>query len=71
MDFNLAVGSLTPEYVFFISNKFCFKGKEQPLRLSVLQLSHRPNIAEAEAPMPWPPDSKSWLIGKDPDTGKD
>ena len=27
--------------------------------------------AEAEAPMLWPPDSKSWLIGKDPDAGKD
>ena len=21
--------------------------------------------------MPWPPDVKSWLIGKDPDAGKD
>ena len=27
--------------------------------------------AEAEAPMLWPPDAKSWLIGKDPDAGKD
>ena len=27
--------------------------------------------AEAEAPIPWPPDVKSWLIGKDPDAGKD
>ena len=27
--------------------------------------------AEAEAPMLWPPDEKSQLIGKDPDTGKD
>ena len=26
---------------------------------------------EAEAPVFWPPDVKSWLIGKDPDTGKD
>ena len=26
--------------------------------------------AEAEALMLWPPDVKSWLIGKDPDTGK-
>ena len=26
--------------------------------------------AEAEAPMFWPPDAKSWLIGKDPDAGK-
>ena len=28
-------------------------------------------IAEAEAPRLWPPDAKNWLIGKDPDTGKD
>ena len=27
--------------------------------------------AEAEAPILWPPDVKSQLIGKDPDTGKD
>ena len=27
--------------------------------------------AEAETPIPWPPDVKSWLIGKDPDAGKD
>ena len=26
---------------------------------------------EAEIPMLWPPDSKSWLIGEDPDAGKD
>ena len=26
---------------------------------------------DAEAPILWPPDVKSWLIGKDPDTGKD
>ena len=27
--------------------------------------------AEAEAPMLWPPNGKNWLIGKDPDAGKD
>ena len=27
--------------------------------------------AEAEAPILWPPDVKCWLIGKDPDAGKD
>ena len=26
---------------------------------------------EAETPILWPPDLKSWLIGKDPDAGKD
>ena len=27
--------------------------------------------AEAETPVLWPPHAKSWLIGKDPDDGKD
>ena len=27
--------------------------------------------AEAEAPILWPPDMKSWLIGKDPDAGQE
>ena len=26
---------------------------------------------EAKTPILWPPDVKSWLIGKDPDSGKD
>ena len=28
-------------------------------------------VAEAEAPVFWPPDAKSQLIGKGPDAGKD
>ena len=28
-------------------------------------------VAETEAPIFWPPDVKSRLIGKDPDAGKD
>ena len=27
--------------------------------------------AEAETLILWPPDAKNWLIGKDPDAGKD
>ena len=27
--------------------------------------------AEAETPVLWPPHSKSWLTGKDPNSGKD
>ena len=27
--------------------------------------------AVAETPVLWPPDAKNWLIGKDPDIGKD
>ena len=29
------------------------------------------NDAKAETPVLWPPDAKTWLIGKDPDAGKD
>ena len=29
------------------------------------------NDAKAETPVLWPPDGKNWLIGKDPDAGKD
>ena len=31
----------------------------------------RRTVTEAEAPILWPPDAKSQLIGKDPDAGKD
>ena len=27
--------------------------------------------AEAQTPLLWPPDAKNWLLGKDPDSGKD
>ena len=27
--------------------------------------------AEAETPVLWPPDAKTWVVGKDPDAGKD
>ena len=27
--------------------------------------------AKAETPILWPPDAKNWLIGKDPDAGRD
>ena len=30
----------------------------------------RTNV-EAETPVLWPPDAKNWLLGKDPDSGKD
>ena len=37
---------------------------------SVLNIHRRTN-AEAEVPIVWLPDAKSWLIGKAPDAGKD
>ena len=54
---------------------------ESPLECKEIQLVHpkgnqswvftgRTDV-EAEAPILWPPDAKSWLIGKDTDAGKD
>ena len=37
------------------------------LRRAVLNIHWK----EVEAPILWPPDAKNWLIGKDPDVGKD
>ena len=57
------------------------KTLESPLDCKVIRpVNHKGNQswkfirrtdAEAEAPMFWPPDLKSQLIGKDPDVGKD
>ena len=38
---------------------------------SILKEIFGGNDAEAESPVLWPPHSKSWLIGKDPDAGTD
>ena len=57
------------------------KTLESPLDFKKIQPAHpkgnqswvfigRTDI-EAETPVLWPPDAKSWLIWKDPDTGKD
>ena len=57
------------------------KTLESPLDYKEIQLVHskgnqswifigRTDV-EAEAPVLWPPDAKSWLIWKDPDAGKD
>ena len=40
------------------------------LKKSILNIHGRTDT-EAEAPILWPPDAKGWLIGKDPDAGKD
>ena len=54
---------------------------ESPLDYMEIQLVHpkrdqsrvfiRRTDVEAETPILWPPDAKSWLIQKDPDAGKD
>ena len=61
---------------------WCWKSLESPLDSKEIQLvnpakKNQPWIftgttdAETEAPILWPPDAKNWLIGKDPDAGKD
>ena len=57
------------------------KTLESPLDCKDIQpINHKGNLswifigrtdAEAETPVPWPPDVKNWLTGKDPDAGKD
>jgi len=57
------------------------KTLESPLDCKEIQLVHsegdqywlffRRNDAKAETPVLWPPDAKSWLIGKDSDVGRD
>ena len=57
------------------------KTLESPLNCKEIKLvNHKGNQswifigrtdAEAEIPTLWPPDAKNWLIGKDPDAGKD
>ena len=57
------------------------KTLESPLDCKEIQLVHPKGDqswvfigrtdAEAETPILWPPDAKTWLIRKDPDAGKD
>ena len=57
------------------------KTLESPLDCKEIQLVHPKGAqswvfigrtdVEAETPILWPPDAKSWLIWKDPDAGKD
>ena len=43
----------------------------QPVNLKGNQSSIFTGRTDAEAPILWPPDAKSHLIGKDPNAGKD
>ena len=71
----------------WVPKNWCFqtvvleKTLESPLDCKEIQIVNskgnqpwifiRRTDAEVEAPILWPPDAKSWLIGKDPDAGKD
>ena len=71
----------------WVPKNWCFwtvvleKTLESPLDCKKIQLVHPKGNqswiftgrtdAEAETPVIWPPDAKNWLIGEDPDVGKD
>ena len=60
---------------------WCWRRLESPLDIKEIKpvnpkgnqswIYIRRTDAEAETPILWPPDLKNWLIGKDPDAGKD
>ena len=60
---------------------WCWKSLESPLDCKGIQPVHPKGDqsqvfigrthAEAETPIFWPPDTKNWLIGTDPDAGRD
>ena len=57
---------------------WCWRRLESPLNCKEIQpVNPKGNQSwifigrtDAEAPILWPPDTKSWLIGKDPDAGR-
>ena len=70
----LANSSAQQESLFSIKTYFSSPSKEtQPVHPKGNQswIFIGRTDAEAETPVLWPPDEKSWLIGKDSDAGKD
>ena len=61
--------SLLPKENHWIWNRT--RKNPHPATLVVAAISVARTEAEAEAPILWPPDEKSQLIGKDSDAGKD
>ena len=70
----------------WVLNNWCLwivvleKNLESPLDTEIKPVDPKGNwpwifigrtVAEAKTPILWPPDTKSWLIGKDSDAGKD
>ena len=78
-DLNYKEGWVPKNWCFW--NVVLEKTLESPLDKKGIQLVHAKGNqswisigktdAEAETPVLWPPHAKSWLIGKDPDAGKD
>ena len=74
-------GSLSCMYCLCVSFLRASDSLESPLDCMEIQPVHSEGDqswvfigrtdAEAETPILWPPHAKSWLIGKDPDAGRD
>ena len=77
----MMVESMWKLYVFDLGVHTYIKTLESPLDCKKIQPVHSEgdqpwdffgrNDAKAETPVLWPPHSKSWLIGKDSDAGRD
>ena len=75
------LASLSYASPFATTRQWSMKGiNKSPLNSKIKTVNPKRNLpwifigrtdAEAETPILWPPDSKSWLIGKDLDAGKD
>ena len=75
------ISSLTCPYTFVFWTVMLEKTLESPLDCKEIQpVNPKGNQSwifigrtdvEAETPILWPPDGKNWLIGQDPDAGKD
>ena len=67
--------------IIYVFELWCWRRLKSPLDCKGIQSVHPKGDqswifigrtdAEAETPILWPPDAKYWLIGKDPDAGKD
>ena len=49
----------------------CKRSNQSILKKISSEYSLEGLMLEVETPILWPPDTKNWLIGKDPDVGKD
>ena len=60
-----------PSKAPYLRNSICFRVPWTARRSNQSWIFIGRTDAEAETPILWPPDAKNWLIGKDPDVGKD
>ena len=70
-----SMSSVSESYLLHLRNKNSEQKQSTTMSPTIGCQTHFPfslsPVREAEAPILWPPDEKSWLTGKDPDGGKD